>query len=70
LGCSEEAFAWKIKKYLGKENKKRMEEVGLMNLAHDLKKLKLVIKKLKKRKIELHEAWRSLQVAAKQVLVY
>jgi hypothetical protein len=58
LGCSGEASAWKIKKYSGKENKKRMEEVGLMNLAHDLKKLKVVIKKPEEWKIELHEARR------------
>ena len=42
----------------------------LMNLAHNLKKLKLVVKKPKKRKIELHKAWRLLQVAVKQVVVY
>jgi hypothetical protein len=35
-----------------------MEEVGLMNLAHDLKKLKVVIKKPEEWKIELHEARR------------
>jgi hypothetical protein len=51
------------------ENKKRMEELGLMNLAQDLKKPK-VRKKPEKRKIELHEARRSSRVAAKPVVVY
>ena len=52
------------------ENKRRMEELGLVNLAEGLKKPKVPRKKPEKRKIELHEARRSSRVAAKPVVVY
>lgn len=52
------------------ENKRRMEELGLVSLAKELKKPKVPRKTTAKPKVELHEARRSSRVAAKPVVIY
>lgn len=52
------------------QNKRRMEELGLMELSESLKKPKVVRKKPEKRKTEVREARRSSRVAAKPVVIY